>query len=99
MFRLVPKRVYPVQQLNQPPRDVPVKTFSIITTDSNPLTDYIHNTKHRMPAILASKDEKRWLDPKLTKADIEELLRPFPAEQMDANMNNNNSQSEFFINY
>lgn len=45
-----------------------------------------------MPAILAPKDEERWLDPKLTKADIEELLRPFPAEQMDANMNNNNSQ-------
>lgn len=23
----------------------------------NPLTDYIHNTKHRMPAILSKEDE------------------------------------------
>ena len=76
-----------------------VKTFSIITTDPNPLTDYIHNTKHRMPAILSPEDEERWLDPKLAKADIEGLLRPFPVEKMDAIMNNNNSQREFFVNY
>ena len=61
-----------------------VNTFSIITTDANPLTDYIHNTKHRMPAILSLEDEERWLDPKLDKSDIEQLLLPFPADQMDA---------------
>lgn len=61
-----------------------VNTFSIITTDANPLTDYIHNTKHRMPAILSLKDEEKWLDPALSKSDIEQLLLPFPAEQMDA---------------
>lgn len=61
-----------------------VNTFSIITTDANPLTDYIHNTKHRMPAILHQEDEEKWLDPKLGKSDIEQLLLPFPANQMDA---------------
>lgn len=61
-----------------------VNTFSIITTDANPLTDYIHNTKHRMPAILSRKDEEKWLDPALDKADIGELLLPFPADLMDA---------------
>lgn len=61
-----------------------VKTFSVITTNANPLTDYIHNTKHRMPAILSPKDEEKWLSPRLTKQDIFELLRPFPSEQMDA---------------
>lgn len=61
-----------------------ISTFSIITTEANPLTDYIHNIKHRMPAILNQADEERWLDPKLGKSDIEQLLLPFPADQMDA---------------
>ena len=61
-----------------------VNTFSIITTDANPFTDYIHNTKHRMPAILSKDDEEKWLDPKLGKSDIEQLLLPYPSDQMDA---------------
>lgn len=59
-------------------------TFSIITTTTNPLTDYIHNTKHRMPAILSKEDEEKWLNPNLSKAEIESFLKPFPAEKMDA---------------
>lgn len=59
-------------------------TFSIITTDTNSLTDYIHNTKHRMPAILWKEDEERWLDTSLTKSGVESLLKPFCAERMDA---------------
>ena len=59
-----------------------IKTFSIITTEANPLTAYIHNTKHRMPAILSQKDEEKWLAPTLEKSDIEQLLQPFPADQM-----------------
>ena len=61
-----------------------ISTFSIITTEANELTGYIHNTKHRMPAILNQEDEEKWLDPKLGKSDIEQLLLPFPADQMDA---------------
>lgn len=61
-----------------------ISTFSIITTEANSLTDYIHNTKHRMPAILSQEDAEKWLDPKLGKSDIEQLLLPFPADQMDA---------------
>lgn len=61
-----------------------IKTFSIITTGANPLTDYIHNTKHRMPAILSQEDEENWLDLKLEKSDIEILLQPFDADRMDA---------------
>lgn len=59
-------------------------TFSIITTTTNPLTDYIHNTKHRMPAILSRENEEKWLNTALSKAEIESFLRPFPAEKMDA---------------
>lgn len=59
-------------------------TFSIITTDTNPLTDYIHNTKHRMPAILSKEDEEKWLESVLSKADISALLKPYDAALMDA---------------
>ena len=61
-----------------------IYTFSIITTEANSLTDYIHNTKHRMPAILSQEDEEKWLDPKLGKSDIEQLLFPFSAYRMEA---------------
>lgn len=59
-------------------------TFSIITTSTNPLTDYIHNTKHRMPAILSKEDEEKWLNPSLPKEEIESMLTPFDADKMDA---------------
>lgn len=59
-------------------------TFSIITTDTNPLTDYIHNSKHRMPAILSKEDEEMWLNPSLSKVEINSLLKPFDANKMDA---------------
>lgn len=59
-------------------------TFSVITTDTNPLTDYIHNTKHRMPAILSKENEEKWINSDLTKIEIESLLKPFDANRMDA---------------
>lgn len=59
-------------------------TFSIITTETNPLTDYIHNTKHRMPAILSMEDEEKWLNPNLSKAEITSLLKPYDVKLMDA---------------
>ena len=59
-------------------------TFSIITTDTNPLTDYIHNSKHRMPAILSLEDEEKWLNPDLSKTEISSLLKPYDAKLMDA---------------
>lgn len=64
-------------------------TFSIITTDANSLTDYIHNSQHRMPVILHQSDEEKWLDPSLEKPDIASLLSPFPADDMDAYIINN----------
>lgn len=59
-------------------------TFSIITTDTNPLTDYIHNTKHRMPAVLSKEDEGKWLESDLSKLEITSLLKPYNADLMDA---------------
>ena len=34
-------------------------TFSIITIVTDPLTDYIHNTKYRMPFIVLIKKRKK----------------------------------------
>ena len=75
-------RVFMIHRLDKSTGEV-ISTFSIITTEANELTGYIHNTKHRMPAILNQEDEEKWLDPKLGKSDIEQLLLPFPADQMD----------------
>jgi putative SOS response-associated peptidase YedK len=41
----------------------------------------IHN---RMPVILADKDYDRWLDAKKPGADVADLLKAFPAKQMEA---------------
>ena len=38
-----------------------VNTFSIVTTEANPLMAEIHNIKKRMPIILKKEDEQRWL--------------------------------------
>jgi putative SOS response-associated peptidase YedK len=56
-----------------------LQTCTIITTTPNALMADIHD---RMPAILAGADQAAWLDPENKKAA--ELLRPFPAEAMEA---------------
>ncbi len=66
-----------------------IKTFSIITTEANDLMKYIHNTNSRMPVILLQEEEKNWLDPRLTKQEIESFLHPFPNTLMKAYEINN----------
>jgi len=59
-----------------------VRSFTIITTEPNELMATLHN---RMPVILHPSDYARWLDPApQTPADLQPLLRPFPAEDMSA---------------
>jgi putative SOS response-associated peptidase YedK len=59
-------------------------TFSIITTDANPMMAQIHNTKKRMPVILRREDEKRWLEKALTPEQIKEMLQPYDENGMEA---------------
>lgn len=56
-------------------------TYTILTTDPNPLMEPIHD---RMPVILAEKDYERWLEPGDPAKPPLDLLRPFPAEAMRA---------------
>ena len=39
-----------------------LQTYSIITTEANPLMAEIHNTKKRMPIILTPQNENDWLN-------------------------------------
>ncbi len=44
----------------------------------------IHNVKKRMPLLFSRETERNWLTPGLTEADIQELMKPFPEENMQA---------------
>ncbi|MDZ4666419.1 MAG: SOS response-associated peptidase [bacterium] len=59
-------------------------TFSLLTTQANPLMAQIHNTKLRMPVILDQTEEKIWLEPKSTATDLEKCFLPFAEESMEA---------------
>jgi putative SOS response-associated peptidase YedK len=61
-----------------------VHTFSIITVDANPLMEKIHNTKKRMPVILPVDKERLWIKGDLNKEEVDNLLLPFPEEEMTA---------------
>jgi putative SOS response-associated peptidase YedK len=60
------------------------RTFSLITTDANPLMAMVHNTKKRMPVILQRDDEKKWLDKGLSRDEIKSMLSPYEDRQMEA---------------
>lgn len=61
---------------------IELKTYSIITTDPNPLVKKIHD---RMPVILHEDDENTWLNPAIQSVDVLlSLLRPYPESNMKA---------------
>jgi putative SOS response-associated peptidase YedK len=55
-------------------------TYTILTTEANPLMAEIHNSKKRMPVILDVSAEEEWLlgknPPKITTQLIAESLEP-----------------------
>jgi putative SOS response-associated peptidase YedK len=59
--------------------DAPVESCTIITTEANAVVRPVHE---RMPVIVAAGDFSAWLDPRTPAADLHELLRPYPAEEM-----------------
>jgi len=65
----------------QPKDGAPLETFTILTTDPNAIMEPIHN---RMPVILEPKDYDRWLDPGDAARPPVDLLRPYPADRMNA---------------
>ena len=51
-------------------------TFSIITTAANPQLEEIHNTRKRMPLIIAPEHRKKWLSDN-NKIDINLIMKPY----------------------
>ncbi len=58
------------------------RSFSIITTEANPLLAKIHNKKKRMPVML--EDERRWLEKDLDREEITSMLKPYDQDKMRA---------------
>jgi len=58
-----------------------IKSYAIITTFPNELMVKIH---HRMPVILKREDENTWLSPTTPVNTLQALLKPFPAQLMEA---------------
>jgi putative SOS response-associated peptidase YedK len=56
-------------------------SFATITTTPNSLLKPIHN---RMPVILDQPSNARWLDHNFKPEDVLDLLKPFPANNMEA---------------
>jgi putative SOS response-associated peptidase YedK len=61
-----------------------VYTYTIITTEANPMMAKIHNKKKRMPAILKEEDSKKWISDSITKKESMSLLVPFDEKKMEA---------------
>jgi putative SOS response-associated peptidase YedK len=58
-----------------------VETCAILTTTANEVVRPVHE---RMPVIVARADFVAWLDPRTSAAELHALLRPYPAEAMEA---------------
>lgn len=75
-----------------PDEEIIRNTFSIVTTEANPLLTRIHNKPKasigpRMPLIIPEEFENTWLKSTTDPVDIQEikdLIKPYDAEEMDA---------------
>jgi putative SOS response-associated peptidase YedK len=59
----------------------PLVTCCLITTHANDLVQPVHD---RMPVIVPRESYDEWLDPETPEARLVCLLRPYPADQMQA---------------
>ncbi|SFC91151.1 SOS response-associated peptidase [Spirosoma endophyticum] len=60
-----------------------ITTYTLLTTDANPLLAAIHNTKKRMPCVLTPDAEHAWLHDDLSESDALKLLdKQYPANHM-----------------
>lgn len=68
------------EESTDPDNEQSVISFTIITTDANPMMAKIHNTKKRMPVIVNESNYNRWL--KGGENTEQGLLLPYPQEEM-----------------
>jgi len=64
------------------PQGERIISCTILTTEAN---DFLRTIHHRMPVILPKSHEATWLDPAIHSFEsLLPLLRPYPAEEMEA---------------
>ena len=56
-----------------------INTFSVITTEANPLLAKIHNEKKRMPLLIGENERDAWLNAN-NKGEIERIMHPYSGE-------------------
>lgn len=61
-----------------------LQSFSIITTPANPLMEYVHNSKLRMPLIIDPANENAWISPQASQETISTLMNPYDERFMSA---------------
>jgi putative SOS response-associated peptidase YedK len=61
-----------------------VKTYAVLTNPANSMMERIHNSKKRMPFILPRNIEANWLDQKLQKEEIKQLINSLEEKEMTA---------------
>ena len=69
------------ESFRESPDAPPLETFTILTTTPNDLVAPIHD---RMPVILAEEFYGAWLAPDSSPSSLGALLRPYPADAMEA---------------
>ncbi len=58
-------------------------SFTILTTPANARMAAIHNSKQRMPVIIAEGSERDWLNPMLIKEEVLALCAPAPEDYLE----------------
>jgi putative SOS response-associated peptidase YedK len=76
-FQLSSRGLFAIGALWEPQGDG--RAFVLLTTIANALVAGIH---HRMACMLDQEQAQRWLDPGLSKTQVQELITPFPASAM-----------------
>jgi putative SOS response-associated peptidase YedK len=59
-------------------------TYTILTTEANPLMAEIHNSGKRMPVVIPKEYERDWLSSNLMKEDVLALCQPISDSGMKA---------------
>ena len=57
-----------------------IESCTILTTEANEVLSTIHD---RMPVVIAPADYGRWLDVATPMEEVQALLRPYPAGEME----------------
>lgn len=61
-----------------------IRSYSILTTNANPMMAKIHNSKERMPVILLPDRERDWINPDLTDEQIKSFFPAIDERLMEA---------------